>query len=70
MIPCFSFSPSKHVKHVVTFSLLLIIVPIYLTIYKVLLLLIGRVRTTIKLIRVINLVGITWAVVVLGVVFV
>ena len=70
MISRFSFGPSKHVKHTVLFSVLLITVPIHLAIYKVLLLLVGRVRTTVKLVRVIDSVGTTWAVVVLGVVFV
>ena len=59
MILGFSFSPSKHIEHVVTFSLLLITVPIHLSIHKVPLLFIGRVYTTIKLVRVVNLVGIT-----------
>ena len=59
MIPRFSFGPSKHVKHAVVFSFLLITVPIHLSIYKVLLLLVGRVYTIVKLVRVINLVGTT-----------
>jgi hypothetical protein len=57
VILCFSFSPSKHIEHIVLFSFLLITVPIHLSIYKVLLLLIGRVCTIIKLIRVIDFVG-------------
>ena len=59
MILCFSFSLSKHIEHVVMFSFLLIIVPIHLSVYKVLLLLIGRVYTIVKLVRVINFVGTT-----------
>ena len=59
MILGFSFGPSKHVKHVVMFSLLLIVVAIHLSIHKVPPLLIGRVHTIVKLIRVINFVGIT-----------
>ena len=59
MIPRFSFSLSKHIEHVVMFSFLLIIVPIQLSVHKVLLLLIGRVYTIVKLIRVINFVRIT-----------
>jgi len=55
----FSFSLSKHIEHVVMFSFLLIMVPIHLSVYKVLLLLIGRVYTIVKLIRVINFVGTT-----------
>ena len=58
MILCFSFSLSKHIEHVVMFSFLLIIVPIHLSVYKVLLLLIGGVYTIIKLVRVINFIGI------------
>ncbi len=54
-----SFSPSKHIEHMVVFSLLLITVPIHLSIYQVLLLLIGGVHTIVKLVRVINLVGTT-----------
>ena len=46
------------------FSFLLIIVPIHLSVYKVLLLLIGGVYTIVKLIRVINFVGTTGIVVV------
>ena len=59
VISGFSFCPSKYVEHVVTFSFLLVIVPIYLSIYKVLLLLVGRVYTIIKLVRVINLIRTT-----------
>ena len=59
MILGFSFSPSKHIKHVVMFSLLLIIVAIHLSIYKVPLLLIGRIYATVKLVRVVNLVRTT-----------
>ena len=58
MISGFSFSPSKHIKHVVMFSLPLITVTIHLSIHKVPLLLIGRVCTTIKLVRVVNLIDI------------
>ena len=52
VVPSFSLGPSKHVKHIVLFSTLLITVPIYLSVYKVLLLLISRVYTIIKLIQV------------------
>ena len=68
MISGFSFGPSKHVKHTVAFSLLLIAVTIHLSIYKVPLLLVGRVRTAVKLVRVVNLVGTTGVVVALRVV--
>ena len=70
MILGFSFSPSKHIKHVVMFSLLLIMVTIHLSIYKVPLLLIGRVCTTVKLVRVINFIGTTGIVAVPRVVFI
>ena len=70
MILCFSFSLSKHIEHVVMFSFLLIIVPIHLSVYKVLLLLIGGVCTIVKLVRVINFVGIIGMVAVPRVVFV
>ena len=59
MILCFSFSLSKHIEHVVMFSFPLIVVSIHLSVYKVLLLLIGRVYTIVKLVRVINFVGTT-----------
>ena len=59
MISGLSLSSSKHIEHVVMFSLLLIMVTIHLSIYKVPLLLIGRVCTTVKLVRVINFVGTT-----------
>ena len=59
MIPRFSFGLSKHIEHVVMFSFPLIIVPIHLSVYKVLLLLIGRVYTIVKLVRVINFVRTT-----------
>jgi hypothetical protein len=58
VILCFSFGPSKHIEHVVMFSFLLITVPIHLSIYKILLLLVGRVCTIVKLVRVINFVGV------------
>jgi len=54
-----SFSPSKHIENAVVFSFLLVTVPIHLSIYEVLLLLVGRVYTAIKLVRVVNLVGTT-----------
>jgi hypothetical protein len=57
VIPRFSFSPSKHIEHIVLFSFPLITVPIHLSIYKVLLLLVGRVRTIVKLVRVIDFTG-------------
>ena len=62
MIPRFSFGPSKHVEHIVAFGFLLITVPIHLSIYKILLLLIGRVRTIVELVRVLDSLGTTWAV--------
>ena len=46
------------------FSFLLIMVPMHLSVYKVLLLLIGRVYTIVKLVRVINFIGTTGIVVV------
>ena len=59
MILGISFGPSKYVEHTVAFGFLLITVPIHLSIYKVLLLLIGRVRTIIKLIKVLDFIGAT-----------
>ena len=59
MILGFSFSPSKHIEHVVMFSLPLIMVPIHLSIHQVLPLLVGGVYTIVKLVRVINFVGTT-----------
>ena len=54
-----SLSPSKYIEYIVMFSFLLVIVPIYFSIYKILLLLIGKVYTIIKLIKVINLIRVT-----------
>lgn len=52
----FPLGSSKHIKHIVLFSLLLIMVPIYLPVYKVSLLLVGGVYTIVKLVQVINFV--------------
>ena len=50
----FSLSPFEYIEHTVVFCFLLVTVPIHLSIYKILLLLIGKVYTVIKLIRVFN----------------
>jgi hypothetical protein len=50
VVPSFSLGSSKHVKHIVLLSVLLITVPIHLSVYKVLLLLIGEVYTVVKLV--------------------
>ena len=54
IIPGFSLSPFKYVEYTVLFCFPLITVSIYLSIYKVLLLLVGGVYTVVKLVGIFN----------------
>ena len=54
IIPGFFLSPSKYVKYTVLFRFPSITVSIYLSIYKILLLLVGRIYTVIKFIGIFN----------------
>ena len=54
VIPGFFLNSSKYVEYTVLFYFPLITVPIYLSIYKVLLLLVGGVYTVVKLVGIFN----------------
>ena len=54
MVSCVSLSPSKYIKHTVLFGFLLVTVSIHLSVYKVLLLLVGGVQAIVELVRVLN----------------
>jgi hypothetical protein len=57
VIPGFFLNSSKYVEYIVLFYFPLITVPIYLFIYKVLLLLIDRIYIVVKFIRIFNFAG-------------